>query len=279
MRPRLLDLYSGAGGAARGYQMAGFHVTGVDIAPQPRYAGDAFVQADALEYVAAHGHEYDAIHASPPCQDYSRMRYVTQRDAPRLIGPTREALRATGRPYVIENVELARPALLAPLMLCGTMFGLRVRRHRLFEVEPPVFALLPPCQCRNGVRDGHLIGHRLRGPKPPGRVVPPVFSDAELRDAIGVPWMTFMDTRQAIPPAFTEYVGRLLLTYLAPPAPATGGATLTESRRLEVAPSGAAVLGNPTVRRAPEDGQQSACPRPKAPAYTRRDAAADTAAP
>lgn len=210
-RPRLLDLFCGAGGAAMGYHRVGFDVTGVDIKAQPRYPF-AFLRADALEYVAAHGREYEAIHASPPCQAYSRMLYVVGRtEKPRLIQPTREALLASGRPYVIENVEMARSELRSPLMLCGTMFGLRIRRHRLFECMPPPALLTPGCTCRNGVRDGVLIGHRLSGPKPPGRKVPPVFTGSELRDAIGVPWMTVQESKEAIPPAYTAFIGTALL--------------------------------------------------------------------
>lgn len=210
MKPRLLDLYSGAGGCAQGYAEAGFDVTGVDNQHQPRYPF-RFVQADALEYVQQHGWEYDAIHASPPCQGYSRMRFLTLAESPLLISATREALNRTGRPYVIENVELARPHMRADLMLCGTMLGLRVRRHRLFEIEPSPLLLMPPCSCKNGVRDGALIGQRLRGPKPPGRVVPPIFTDAELRAALGVEWMSLKETCQAIPPAYTRFIGRALL--------------------------------------------------------------------
>lgn len=106
MKPRLLDLYSCAGGCARGYADAGFDVTGVDINSQPRYPYPHIV-ADALEYVAAHGHEYDAIHASPPCQLYSKstvMFRAAGKEYPDLIGPTRDALIAVGRPWVIENV-------------------------------------------------------------------------------------------------------------------------------------------------------------------------------
>src|SRR5262252_422519 len=105
-RPRLLDLFCGAGGAAMGYSRAGFDVTGVDHRPMPRYPF-VFVQADALEYVAEHGREYDVIHASPPCRAYSRMRRITKREYPELIAPTRATLDAVGRPFVIENVEHA----------------------------------------------------------------------------------------------------------------------------------------------------------------------------
>jgi DNA (cytosine-5)-methyltransferase 1 len=133
--PRLLDLYCGAGGCSVGYSRAGFEVTGVDIKPMPRYPF-AFHQADALEFLAEHGHEYDAIHASPPCQRYSRgsKQSHTGHLHPDLIGATRSALLATGRPYVIENVADAYRTLRAGLLLCGAMFpGLRTYRHRLFD--------------------------------------------------------------------------------------------------------------------------------------------------
>lgn len=209
--PTLLDLYCGAGGAGVGYSRAGFNVTGVDIKPQPHYPYQ-FEQADALEYLAEHGTEYDAIHASPPCQGYSRMLYATgSTTAPLLIDETRTALQATGRPYIIENVEMAKGSLANWTMLCGTMLGLRIRRHRLFEASPVLPILTPPCSCQNGVRDGKLIGHRLRGPKPPGQKRPPVFKDRDLRIAMGVEWMTLNEMLQAIPPAYTEYIGRHLL--------------------------------------------------------------------
>jgi DNA (cytosine-5)-methyltransferase 1 len=217
-RPRLLDLFSGAGGAGMGYFRAGFDVTGVDIKPMPRYPF-TFVQADALEYLAEHGHEFDAIHASPPCQGYSRMLYVTGgTEKPKLIAETRLVLDYIGRPYVIENVELAKPDMRNWVTLCGTMLGLRVRRHRLFETSPFLPLLVPSCHCKNGVRDGGLIGHRLSGPKPPGRKVPPVFTERELRTAMGVEWMSMAEMREAIPPAYCEYIGRQLMTLMGPEA-------------------------------------------------------------
>lgn len=211
----LLDLFCGAGGATKGYQQAGFRVTGVDINPQPNYCGNAFVQADALEYVAKYGKRYHAIHASPPCQDYSVMRNATGVGAPRLINATRDLLVQTGRPYVIENVEPARPELREPWMLCGTMFGLRVRRHRLFEIQPPLLLLVPPCSCKNGVRDGRLIGQMLSGKVAPGRTPRHGYTESQRREAIGVPWMTTMEARQAIPPAYTEFIGQALLEEIA----------------------------------------------------------------
>ena len=146
MKTRLLDLFSGAGGCARGYQNAGFYVVGVDIEPQPRYCGDEFVQADALEYLAQHGHEFDVIHAGPPCQAYCKAAtsWWPEREWPDLIPATQEALRETGKPYVIENVPGA--PLRNPLLLCGTMFPpLKIVRHRLFECNPPIW--FPPYPC------------------------------------------------------------------------------------------------------------------------------------
>lgn len=118
---RLLDLFCGAGGAGEGYRRAGFEVVGVDIKPQPKNP-HRFIQGDALEYLAEHGGEYDAIHASPPCQAHCDLKHMwNAKDNPDLIGPTRELLQKIGRPYIIENVEGA--PLISPIILCGTMFG------------------------------------------------------------------------------------------------------------------------------------------------------------
>ena len=202
-RPRLLDLFSGEGGAGYGYHLAGFDVVGVDIAPQPRYPFE-FHQGDALEYVAAHGHEFDAIHASPPCQGYSATRFIRGNEHPDLVGPTRELLQASGKPYVIENV--AGAPLLNPITLVGSMFGLRTMRPRLFECSFPVpFVLAPPPAARHAgmgrpPKDGeyiHIVGN---------------FSDvAYARRAMGIEWMTQHGLSQAIPPAYTEYIGGFLL--------------------------------------------------------------------
>ena len=148
---RLLDLYCGAGGVALGYHRAGFdEIVGVDIVYQPRYIGEEFVQADALEYLAEHGHEFGAIHASPPCQGYSIMHnlpWLRGREYPLLILPTMEMLEALGKPYVVENVMGARHGSktlqkrgleahgLKAGWLCGAMFGLPFYRHRLFATN------------------------------------------------------------------------------------------------------------------------------------------------
>lgn len=212
-RPRLLDAFCGAGGATRGYQLAGFHVTGIDIKDQPRYVGDAFVKGDAIAYIRDHGHEFDAIHASPPCQAFSVMRSLKNaKDHPNLIPATREALIATGLPYVIENVPGA--PLNTVLMLCGSMFGLRshrgyLRRHRHFESNA---LLLAPGPCRHdglaiGVYGhgsaGHL-GQRMR-----------TANVEEARILMDMPWSTRDGLSQAIPPPYTEWIGNQLIAFLA----------------------------------------------------------------
>lgn len=221
-RPRLLDLFSCAGGAGRGYQMAGFHVTGVDIKPQPRYAGDEFVQGDALEYLAAHGHDFDAIHASPPCQGYSAMRHAPgTHGAPLLISQTRAALRATNRPWVIENVEGARSEMRDPITLCGSMFdlgaqGCRLQRHRLFETSASF--LQPPCWHEDGPVIGIYGGHaRRRAAAHGGRGTRDVWSGGHRQaasEAMGIDWMTLEEMSEAIPPAYTEFIGRHLIAAL-----------------------------------------------------------------
>lgn len=211
-RPRLLDLFCGAGGAARGYQAAGFHVTGVDIRPQPRFAGDAFVRGDALEYVAAHGREFDAIHASPPCQRYTVLRARhPDRIYPDLVGATRAALVGTGRPWVIENVPGA--PLQWFVTLCGTMFGLRVYRHRRFECS---HLLMQPGHPRHTVKaGGHKAQRRRKAHYAAGGFVT-VTGDvgSYCGPAMGIDWMTGAELSQAIPPAYTAWAGRQLLRAL-----------------------------------------------------------------
>lgn len=211
-QPRLLDLYCGAGGAARGYQRAGFHVVGVDIAPQKRYAGDEFVCADALDYAAEHGWTFDAVHASPPCQAHSEARRTAGKYAREhidLIPHTRWLLGALGLPYVIENVEGARKALRSPITLCGAQFDLCTYRHRLFESSIYLFApphaphddTVPPAgQGRSPKGYFSLTSGGIRG-------VP----QAERFAGMGIEWMTNAELNQSIPPAFTEYIGHQLM--------------------------------------------------------------------
>ena len=206
---RLLDLYCGAGGAAMGYYRAGFiDIVGVDNVNQKRYPFE-FVQADALEYLAEHGHEFDVIHSSPPCQRWSVETPPEYRDGhPDLIKPTRGLLKKVGKPYVIENVQNARSQLKVPLMLCGTMFGLKIWRHRYFEIEPRLAWLTPPCQ-HNGFIPVLITGTTKRKGFP--RKDPP--ADVR-RKAMEVPWMTITDMDQAIPPAYTEWIGWQLVKVL-----------------------------------------------------------------
>lgn len=220
-RPKLLDLFSGAGGCARGYQLAGFHVTGVDIAPQPRYAGDAFIQADALEFVAAHGHEFDVIHASPPCQGYSRMRHLPwlkSRDYPMLIDATREALEATDAIWVIENIDDA--PLRSGITLCGLSFGLRLYRHRRFESN--MLLLAPPHRRhREVIHPGSMLGSRyskhsagVAGVLPSAQEHPDDDPLTTASRAMGIDWMTADELAEAIPPAYTHWIGTQLLAAL-----------------------------------------------------------------
>lgn len=202
--PRLLDLFCGAGGAGMGYHRAGFDVTGVDIKPMPRYPF-AFIQADALEYVTEHGHEYDAIHASPPCQAYSSATKAWGRESEHadLYGSTRESLLVTQRPWVIENVIGAPYA--HGVMLCGSMFGLDVQRHRMFETS---WLFLMIGRCLHSNRSLTVTGHSPYWWDQGARTQA---STAEIERAMGIDWMNRREIVQAIPPAYTEFIGRALM--------------------------------------------------------------------
>ena len=211
MRPRLLDLFSGAGGAAMGYFRAGFDVTGVDIKPQPRYPFE-FVQGDALEFLAEHGQEFDVIHASPPCQTFSAYRrkgYGVGEGYPDLIAATRAALIAAGRPWIIENVPGA--PLQNWIQFCGSSFGLDVRRHRWFETSP--FVLAPPChhawQTPRFPCATNRTNRRSTVEVGVWRIPLPV-----QQQAMGVDWMTLSELSESIPPSYTEYIGDQMLSAL-----------------------------------------------------------------
>jgi DNA (cytosine-5)-methyltransferase 1 len=213
-RPRLLDLFCGAGGAAVGYSRAGFEVVGVDIRPQPRYPF-RFIQGDALDYIRRHGWEYDAVHASPPCQRYSigSVRSASKGlQHPDLVGPCRDLLQRVSSLWVIENV-IGAPLRHAAL-LCGTMFGLRVFRHRLFEAS---FLLLAPPHRRH---DGSTGAHRGYTTARSGRngyvcVAGHNFELSAARRAMGIDWVaTRAELAQAVPPAYSEFVGRQLRAVL-----------------------------------------------------------------
>lgn len=214
MKPRLLDLFCGAGGCSVRYARAGFEVVGVDIEPHPDYPYELIV-ADALEVaMMTNGFllGFDAFHASPPCQGYSVATADHSRH-PRLIGEVRELLRRTRKPYVIENVAGARWDMDHPVQLCGSAFGLRVRRHRLFESN--TFLIPTPCN-----HTGTAVGVYGDHPDRPGGWTRPDGSSRGVKatsledgqDAMGIDWMTtWDDLTDAIPPAFTEYVGGQLL--------------------------------------------------------------------
>ncbi len=228
---RLLDLFGGEGGATAGYQAAGFHVTAVDLdrARLRHNPADEVVLADAIAYVTEHGHKFDAIHASPPCQGYSIATSALTDRADRydrLIPATRAALVATGKPYVIENVYGARGELIDPILLCGSMFDLtavdddgtllRMERHRVFETN---FDLAPPRPCFHDKsvdvggsyggarRDRWEAKHVRRGGYVPSLPVQ--------RALLGAPWMTQQGCYRSIPPVYAEYIGRTIKENLA----------------------------------------------------------------
>lgn len=230
-RPRILDLFCGAGGAAMGYHRAGFDVVGVDIRPQPHYPFE-FHQADALDVLDCEtqsGREwnwrrFDAIHASPPCQRYSTAtkRNGTQGDHPDLIAETRLLLRATALPYVIENVVGA--PLINPVLVCGTRLGLaaggyRLRRHRIFETNWPIWPLAAGfgCGCHGDVRPvldvtGGDPTKKARADDGGGR--PHKDTADEARRIMGIDWMTKAELNEAIPPAYTELIGAQLRQHI-----------------------------------------------------------------
>lgn len=220
-----------------GYHRAGFDVVGVDLFKhkdakgrtvghsQSRYPFHS-IQSDAIEYVKAHGHEYDAIHASPPCQLYSVTHNAHQKkDHPDLVEPTREALKATGKPYIIENVPNA--PLIEPITLCGAAFDLTatdidgtplvLRRHRLFESN--VWLWPVECACLTYKDRGYKVaGAYGNGSETPeaakirsGGYTPKPAVRAAL---LGIDWMTRNGLSQSIPPAYTEYLGKQLLEAL-----------------------------------------------------------------
>lgn len=217
-RPLLLDLFCCAGGAAVGYHRAGFDVVGVDITDQPRYPFE-FWQIDALAPAVERNllaGRFAAVHASPPCQRFSDLahRNGNADDWPDLVAPIRAMLERVGLPYVIENVEGA--PLLDPVTLCGTMFDeLRVIRHRLFESNVPLSA--PPHgphplvfthdkrKAHYGQLDQDTAYVQVTGG---GNC-----SVANKRAAMGMPWATGKECNEAIPPAYTEHIGRQLIEH------------------------------------------------------------------
>lgn len=206
---RGLDLFCKQGGATRGYQLAGFTMHGVDIEYQSKYCGDSFTQHDAIQFVRDRikwiRDTFEFIHASPPCQLYSITHRINESEYPDLIGQTREVLERVCLPYVIENVEGARSLMSNPRTLCGTMFGMRTYRHRLFEFgwglefEPPEHHEHVAPQAKMGRRllSGefyHAVGN---------------FPDVALvREDMGMPWADRSGIAEAVPPAYTEFIGQ-----------------------------------------------------------------------
>lgn len=211
---RVLDLYSKAGGASAGYYNAGFiEVVGVDIAKQRRYPF-TFIQADALEVLAdkAFVSNFDFIHASPPCQTHSATKHLRNAQGKStskvdLIPQTRELLIASGKPFVIENVPGA--PLINPVQLCGSAFGLKVRRHRLFESN----LALTGTQCfhKSQGRPVGVYGSMRDNIPNGGRTA---HSIEEAREAMGIDWMLWAELVEAIPPAFTQHLGQQIITQL-----------------------------------------------------------------
>jgi DNA (cytosine-5)-methyltransferase 1 len=229
----LLELCACEGGASLGYQRAGWHVTALDLdgAALKRNPADVTVQADALAYLAEHGHEYDAVHHSAPCQKWSANgANPAANDWPDLITPARPLLDALGVPWVMENVPKA--PLRRDLILDGAMFGLtatdtdgtllHLDRHRVFESNVPL--RLPdgarpvsPHRCgpRPGVQWAGVYGgarkdkHEARHVRKGGYVPP----DAAVQSALlgGVDWMTGKGRRECIPPVYAEHIGRQLM--------------------------------------------------------------------
>lgn len=211
MKPRLLDMFCGAGGCTKGYQRAGFEVVGVDINPQPNYCGDEFFQKNALYWVeVGEFFGFDAIHASPPCQSFTAYKRTGNvGEYPNLIPETRKILQATGLPYVIENVPGA--PLENPVQLCGTAFGLDIQRHRLFETNFPLMA--PPCSHgRNAARFAQATNRKnKRRTVEVGVWRIPL---AEQQRAMGIDWMELEELSEAIPPAYTEHIGSYLMAHI-----------------------------------------------------------------
>lgn len=195
-----LDLFCGVGGAGIGYQQAGFTVTGIDLEPQP-HNPQPVIQAEALTYLYHHGAEYDFIHASPPCQTYTKAGKQWRKEGrryPDLIAPLRTLLLYVNRPWVIENVPGA--PLRHPILLNGSTFGLKIHRPRYFEssfpLPQPPAPFIPPVKMGRPIQEGDIL-------QPVGH-----FSGVPYaRQEMGLPQATQKELAQALPPAYTRWVG------------------------------------------------------------------------
>jgi len=212
-RPKLLDLCCCQGGASAGYVAAGFDVVGIDIDPQPRYPFP-FFQADALEVLAdtKFVSQFDAIHASFPCQAFLTGTLAPARHVPDLVTPGRLLLGATGLPWVMENVMSAPLNKNRSVVLCGGMFGLRTYRHRRFEAAPNL-VITAPDHPKHAVRTAHKnrraawdAGLHASITGDTGTYMGP--------EAMGIDWMTGNGLSEAIPPAYTRWIGQQLMMHI-----------------------------------------------------------------
>ncbi len=218
-----------------GYARAGYDVTGVDLANKAKRYPFDFIQGDAIDYLLEHGDKYDIIHASPPCQAYTEAPVTKgRRSKVDLVGPVRDALRLIGKPYVIENTRFA--PLINPMTLCGTMFGIGVIRHRIFETWPQ--QLTTDLQCnhvgratglrkinehgdeRKFIYGAYSTGHTWRmATRKDGfayvTVVNGEYDKDDAKEAMGIDWdVTKRGLDESIPPAYTEYIGKLMRPYV-----------------------------------------------------------------
>jgi len=212
-KPRLLDLFCKAGGGSVGYYTAGFEVVGMDIKKQKRYPY-TFIQADALEVFKDKNflNSFDAIAASPPCQTHSATKHLRNAQGKGtnkvdLIPQTREALAATGKPYIIENVPGA--PLIDPVLCCGSSFNLKVRRHRLFESNVKLVGTI--CKHKEQGRPVGVYGS-MRDEIPGGGHTAKTIEQA--REAMGIDWMIWGELVEAIPPMYTWHLGTQLMEHV-----------------------------------------------------------------
>lgn len=217
MRPRALDLFCCAGGATRGLQLAGYHVTGVDIESQPRYCGDVFYQDDAMNWLRGERESlnlFNLIWAPPPCQLYSQLTPGDRRAThPNLLPEVLDILRAQPIPYIVENVQGARRFFRSPVVLCGTMFGLPIWRHRWFEIgNVDTFFLLPPCSHDKSERPILISGmgsKKINGRRAGRQPVAQKYAAAE------IDWMNREELSEAIPPAYSRFLAERVREALA----------------------------------------------------------------
>ncbi len=208
MKMKLLDLFCCQGGAGMGYNLAGFDILGIDLHPQPKYPFP-FIQADAVQYLHENGHLFDFIHASPPCQGYSNLTPTAHKgNHEKLISIIRDELIKLKKPFCIENVAGAKKELINPIMLCGSMFGLRTQRHRFFECN---FKISAPSICNHSelpllVTTASKASREKRfklGMQPK--------TVKNSIQAYGIDWMDFNGLKECIPPAYTKYIGETFI--------------------------------------------------------------------